>query len=103
MAGSALPPLPTATVWTAGGRAEVTWQITANHGGGYQYRLCPASAPPTESCFAALPLLFNTEAQRLQWNNGTTTHIKVELDVKLKDFSLLFLNLNSIPTLRAHL
>ena len=60
----------------AGGRAEVTWQITANHGGGYQYRLCPASAPPTESCFAAHPLSFDTAAQRLQWNNGTTTHIK---------------------------
>ena len=21
---------------------QVIWQITANHGGGYQYRLCPA-------------------------------------------------------------
>ena len=90
-------------MWVAGSVVEVGWTVQANHGGGYQYRLCPASAPPTESCFAALPLPFDTEAQRLQWNNGTTTHIKVELDVKLKDFSLLFLNLNSIPTLRAHL
>ena len=34
--GSELPALPTATVWRAGQEAEVTWQITANHGGGYQ-------------------------------------------------------------------
>ena len=29
-----LPRQPTATVWRAGGSAEVVWQIGANHGGG---------------------------------------------------------------------
>ena len=46
--GSELPALPTATVWRAGQEAEVTWQITANHGGGYQYRLCPGDQALTE-------------------------------------------------------
>ena len=38
--GSELPALPTATMWRAGQEAEVTWQITANHGGGYQVTRC---------------------------------------------------------------
>ena len=53
--GSELPALPTATVWRAGQEAEVTWQITANHGGGYQVtrdythvstHTCPVPAVP---------------------------------------------------------
>ena len=47
------------------------WQITANHGGGYQYRLCPASSPLTEDCFRRHPLDFATSRQALQWNNGS--------------------------------
>ena len=39
-------------------RIEVRWQQTAGHGGGYQYRLCPASEPLTEACFQAHPLAF---------------------------------------------
>ena len=46
------------TVWKLGGVAETAWQVNANHGGGYQYRLCPlqtASQPPglpiDEACF----------------------------------------------------
>ena len=31
--------------------AEVAWAIQANHGGGYQYRLCKKSEKPTEECF----------------------------------------------------
>lgn len=45
--------LPKPTVWTQGSEAEVGWSITANHGGGYAYRLCPKSAPQTEECFQA--------------------------------------------------
>jgi len=69
--GSQLPPLPTSTIWRSGGSAEVTWQITANHGGGYQYRLCSAEEELTEECFARNPLMFDTTKQALQWNNGT--------------------------------
>lgn len=37
---------------------KVAWGIAANHGGGYQYRLCPADADPTEECFQKTPLDF---------------------------------------------
>eukprot|EP01045_Picozoa_sp_COSAG04_P012351 COSAG04_NODE_829_length_10018_cov_8.211312_1_plen_208_part_00 len=48
------------------------WQILANHGGGYQYRLCPADEPGglTEECFFRTPLAFNPAKQAIQWTNG---------------------------------
>lgn len=71
-----LPEYPTQTVWKRGGQAEVIWQITANHGGGYQYRLCPLTSQPlTESCFQNMPLDFVKGQQFLQWNNGTRLKI----------------------------
>ena len=63
MNGTALPPLLTGVKWKVGGEAEVTWQIENHHGGGYQYRLCPASEPLTEACFQRTPLEFATEQQ----------------------------------------
>lgn len=50
--GTALPELrkPRAQ-WISGSTAEVGWGVTANHGGGYSYRLCPASGNLTEECF----------------------------------------------------
>eukprot|EP00037_Helgoeca_nana_P029635 m.356205 g.356205 ORF g.356205 m.356205 type:complete len:377 (-) comp28018_c3_seq1:2541-3671(-) len=66
-----LQPAPSGTVWTAGSEVEVSWGIRYNHGGGYQYRLCPAQMNLTEECFQAHPLDFNREKQTLQWNNGT--------------------------------
>ena len=69
--GSLLPELPSTTVWRRGQQAEVTWQITANHGGGYQYRLCSSQEQLTEECFMRTPLEFDVTKQALQWNNGT--------------------------------
>ena len=63
MNGTALPPLQTGVKWKVGGVAEVTWQIENHHGGGYQYRLCPAREPLTEACFQRTPLAFATEQQ----------------------------------------
>ena len=57
MAGSTLPRMPTGAVWTLGARARVSWNVRNNHGGGYQYRLCPADAPLTEACFQKTPLV----------------------------------------------
>ena len=34
-------PAKSPTVWPKGSTQEVAWAITANHGGGYSYRLCP--------------------------------------------------------------
>ena len=53
----------------------MSWGIRYNHGGGYQYRLCPAGEPLTEACFQKLPLEFDRGAQQLQWNNGTRLSI----------------------------
>lgn len=53
--GSTLPPTKL-TTWKAGGTAEVAWTPLANHGGGYQYRLCPKGATLDEECFQKMPL-----------------------------------------------
>jgi hypothetical protein len=55
-----LKPRPTGTVWQRGTVVDARWQYTASHGGGYQYRLCPAEAPLTEACFQKTPLKFAT-------------------------------------------
>eukprot|EP00316_Scyphosphaera_apsteinii_P005353 CAMPEP_0119349492 /NCGR_PEP_ID=MMETSP1333-20130426/109577_1 /TAXON_ID=418940 /ORGANISM="Scyphosphaera apsteinii, Strain RCC1455" /LENGTH=263 /DNA_ID=CAMNT_0007362089 /DNA_START=323 /DNA_END=1114 /DNA_ORIENTATION=- len=67
---------PSGTVWTAGSAVEVSWGIRYNHGGGYQYRLCPADEPLTEACFFRRPLEFVRDKQSLRWNNGTRYSIK---------------------------
>ena len=53
-----LKPRPSGTVWTRGAVEKTRWQYTASHGGGYQYRLCPANKPLTEDCFKAGVLKF---------------------------------------------
>lgn len=66
-----LKSLPSGATWTRGTAVEVSWGMRYNHGGGYQYRLCPASAELTEECFMKTPLEFVREKQALMWNNGT--------------------------------
>jgi hypothetical protein len=61
--------------WTAGEEAEVSWGISANHGGGYQYRLCPANEALTEECFQKTPLKFSGAKSWLRWNNGHQVEI----------------------------
>ena len=72
-----LPPTPTAVTWKAGDFVEVSWNILANHGGGYQYRLCPADATLDEECFQKTPLPFVGQ-QSLRWDGinggGGTRH-----------------------------
>ncbi len=63
------------TTWVAGEKAEVSWGITANHGGGYSYRLCPADEELTEECFQRTPLDFVGETQRLRWDDGREVEI----------------------------
>ena len=67
MLGKDLPPLPTNTVWTAGDVVEVAWTHKAFHGGGYQYRLCPAGKKLDEECFQAAPIPFADETSMLRW------------------------------------
>merc|ERR1712203_463331 len=53
-----------AAEWEAGSEVEITWSIAANHGGGYQYRLCPASEELSEECFQRMPLDFVRGSQK---------------------------------------
>ena len=34
--------------WKPGQQVEVAWQVVANHGGGYSYRLCPRTQELTD-------------------------------------------------------
>lgn len=73
--GSRLPPSPTGVVWTAGALATTAWYIRANHGGGYQFRLCKLGEPLTEECFMKTPLAFEGK-QTLKWSDGHTEEIE---------------------------
>jgi len=66
-----LPEKPTGTIWKAGSTVEVAWSLQANHGGGYQYRLCPKGESLTEECFQKTPLKFVGQ-QTFKWANGET-------------------------------
>ena len=65
-----LPKTPTNASWAAGTDVEVSWGIRYNHGGGYQYRLCPAAEPLTEACFQKTPLAFSGDP-KLRWSDGS--------------------------------
>lgn len=71
-----LPYAPSGTKWMAGSSVEVGWAIRYNHGGGYQYRLCPKGEELTEECFQRTPLAFARDKQALLWNNGTRLAIR---------------------------
>ena len=68
-----LPKMSTGVKWTAGEVYEVSWAIQSNHGGGYQYRLCPADQDLTEECFFKIPLDF-VGKQSFKWTDGTQIH-----------------------------
>ena len=54
---------------------EVAWTIEFNHGGGYQYRLCPAGEAQTEACFQRMPLAFVAGGAALRFANQTVVAI----------------------------
>ena len=66
-----LPPRPTGTVWRRGATVKASFTINANHGGGYQWRLCPASEPLSEACFQRHPIPF-AGRQQLQFKHNAT-------------------------------
>jgi len=59
-----LPGEPRAT-WAAGSVVEVAAAVTANHGGGWAYRLCRADSDLSEQCFQAGHLAFSGDVQRI--------------------------------------
>lgn len=68
------------TQWARGSVQEVAWAITANHGGGYAYRLCPKTSNLTEQCFQAHQLDFPTNQSWIQYGSDKSnrTAIKAE-------------------------
>ena len=68
--GSRLPYYDSGTVWEAGSAVETMQAIRANHGGGYQYRLCPLASALTEECFQRTPLDW-ADSSSLMLSNGT--------------------------------
>lgn len=56
--------------WTVGAEEELAYGVEANHGGGYQYRLCPKPTNKmdlTEECFQKMPLTLGSKAW-VQWH-----------------------------------
>jgi hypothetical protein len=75
MGSKKLPKQSYNVTWKAGTNVEVSWNIMANHGGGYQYRLCPADSTLDEECFQKTPLDF-VGNQTFRWGgkNGKRKH-----------------------------
>jgi hypothetical protein len=55
------------TEWKRGAVVEVGFALTANHGGGYSYRLCPKNENVSEDCFQRHVLRFAGGKHRLQY------------------------------------
>ena len=76
------PDMPV-TEWVAGSYQEVAWYVSANHAGGYSYRLCKVSdggiSELTEECFQKNPLEFVGEQQWVQYAKDRTTGKRTEL------------------------
>jgi hypothetical protein len=74
--GSDLPATKS-TTWKAGGVAEVSWGIRANHGGGYLYRLCPKGKNLTEACFDEMPLMPIGDTSWIQYGTNETNRTAI--------------------------
>lgn len=84
--GTEVSPLLKETTWIAGSTVEVAWGITANHGGGYQYRLCRLKERSiniteqlSEECFQQTPLEFVGDKQWIQWGLGMDVKNRTEI------------------------
>jgi len=75
------PHTPRTTTWKRGSVQETGWGITANHGGGYAFRLC--KVPPegvrgiTEECFKKNYLKFVGDKQWIQWGSNKATRKEI--------------------------
>lgn len=73
--GSKLPKMPSGAVWKVGSIVQAMWSLRANHGGGYQYRLCPLKSNLTEACFQETPMPFAGDSSMMM-SNGTMLKLK---------------------------
>jgi hypothetical protein len=63
-----LPKYDTGTVWETGSVVETMTSFRADHGGGYQYRLCPLESNLTEACFQETPMPFVGNSKLMIWD-----------------------------------
>jgi hypothetical protein len=75
--GSEVLPAQEATYWKAGGTAQVGWGLSAQHGGGYSYRLCPKGSTITEECFQSNTLRFAGQNSTIHFDDGSHADIKI--------------------------
>merc|ERR1712167_252865 len=73
--GKVLPKYPTGTVWELGSVVETMTSFRANHGGGYQYRLCPLESELTEACFQETPMPF-ADNSKLMVSDGKIIELR---------------------------
>lgn len=64
--------------WYAGDVVEVAWQIRANHGGGYQYRVCPKWHDLGEDCFQAHVLPFVSDKTVIRYLDGSRGDFQID-------------------------
>jgi len=74
-----LPAHGDVTIWERGSVVEVAWAITANHGGGYAYRLCKSNGNISEECFQRNHLRFSGNLQWLQFGDNVSSRLEVPL------------------------
>jgi len=67
------------TQWKIGSKVEAFWGVSANHGGGYSYRLCKVPKEGvsgiTEECFQQTPLRFAGEQQWFQFGEDVNSRV----------------------------
>lgn len=51
--------------WKAGSQVDIAFSISANHGGGYTYRICPVNSDLSEACFQQNVLEFTGATQEI--------------------------------------
>lgn len=68
--GSEVLPETEATLWQAGATATVGWALSAQHSGGYSYRLCPKDSTLSEECFQSNVLTFAGNTS-IHWNDDS--------------------------------
>jgi len=75
--GSQVLPETAPTYWQAGGTATVGWGLSAQHGGGYSYRLCPKDSQLTEECFQSNTLTFAGANSTIKFEGGEHADKKI--------------------------
>jgi len=81
--GSEVLPERPATYWKAGTTAQVGWAMSAQHGGGYSYRLCPKSEfgksgpQNTEKCFQSNHLDFVGSTSTIHFDDDSHADITI--------------------------